>query len=38
MTVDENIANVSNVLLYGGMTAYLFSFIAYASDLAEGAK
>jgi cytochrome c-type biogenesis protein CcsB len=38
VTVDENIARISNILLYGGMTAYLFSFIAYAADLAEGGK
>ncbi|MGI4895610.1 MAG: c-type cytochrome biogenesis protein CcsB [Janthinobacterium lividum] len=38
MSVDENIAGISNVLLYSAMTAYLFSFIAYAADLAEGGK
>ena len=38
MTVDENLAGISNVLLYGAMSAYLFSFIAYAGDLADGAK
>ena len=38
MTVDENVAGISNVLLYAAMTAYLFSFIGYAADLAEGGK
>ncbi|WP_380158542.1 c-type cytochrome biogenesis protein CcsB [Kineococcus sp. R86509] len=38
MTVDENVAQISNVLLYGAMSAYLFSFIAYAADLAEGGQ
>ncbi|WP_432574162.1 c-type cytochrome biogenesis protein CcsB [Kineococcus sp. SYSU DK005] len=38
MTVDENVAQVSNLLLYSAMTAYLGSFIAYAADLAEGGK
>jgi cytochrome c-type biogenesis protein CcsB len=38
VTVDENVAQISNVLLYGAMSAYLFSFIAYAADLAEGGQ
>jgi cytochrome c-type biogenesis protein CcsB len=38
VTVDESIAQTSNLLLYGAMTAYLFSFVAYAGDLAEGGK
>jgi len=38
VTVDENVAGISNVLLYAAMTAYLFSFIGYAADLAEGGK
>ncbi|MFB9377445.1 c-type cytochrome biogenesis protein CcsB [Kineococcus gynurae] len=38
MTVDENIAGLSNLLLYSAMTAYLGSMISYAMDLAEGGK
>ncbi|WP_369054924.1 c-type cytochrome biogenesis protein CcsB [Kineococcus terrestris] len=38
MSVDENIAGISNVLLYAAMAAYLFAMTAYAADLAESGK
>ncbi|GAB7192614.1 c-type cytochrome biogenesis protein CcsB [Kineococcus sp. NUM-3379] len=38
MTVDENLAGLSNVLLYGAMTAYLVSLVAFAMDLADGQR
>jgi cytochrome c-type biogenesis protein CcsB len=38
VSIDENIAGLSNVLLYSAMTAYLGSMIGYAADLAEGGQ
>ncbi|PPK93516.1 cytochrome c-type biogenesis protein CcsB [Kineococcus xinjiangensis] len=38
MSVDENLAGISNVLLYGAMTAYVVAMIAFALDLADGQR